>query len=147
MSTRKRKANPRYEDKDDKVPTKCAKPTSETPTRRTPALRKRKANLKYDDEDEDSIVDHAKITSETPMKRTPASRNRKANPRYEDEEEEEFTVKPAKITSQTLIKRMSAPRAVKVKRGDPDWLVTNEKSSLAYDDLHVSPAQAPSPEQ
>ena len=37
-------------------------------------------------------------------------------------------------------KRTSAPRAAKVDRNDPNWLVTNENSPLANEDLHVSEA-------
>jgi len=109
--------------------------------------RKRKANARNEDEGHKSPRKCATSTSETPTKRTPTSRKRKANPRYEEQEEEDFTVKRAKSTKATPTKRMPAPRAVKVKRDDPDWLVTNEESSLAYEDLHVSPLQAPTSKQ
>ncbi len=111
MSTRKRKANPKYEDEDDKPPRKCAKSTRKPPAQRKPAPPKREVNRK-----------HAV-------------------------EEDDLTYKRGSIKSMTPTKRMPAPRTVKAKRGDPDWLVANEKSSLAHEDLHVSPVEAPCPEQ
>ncbi len=64
---------------------------------------------------------------------TMSSRKRRATTKYDDD----APVKHAKTTNETLTKRKPAARAVKVKRDDPEWLVTNEKSSLAYEDLHV----------
>lgn len=61
---------------------------------------------------------------------------RKAPSRYEGES----PVKRVKSTDSTPTptKRTITPRAAKVNRNDPEWLVTNEKSPLAHDDLHVS---------
>lgn len=44
----------------------------------------------------------------------------------------------AKTPNKALAKR-NAPRSAKVNRKDPEWLVTNEKSPLAYEDLIVCP--------
>lgn len=62
------------------------------------------------------------------------ARKRKPNPKYNDDS----PVKKAKIEDKTPTKRTAAPRAAKVNRSDPEWLVTNEKSPLAYENLHVS---------
>ena len=61
-------------------------------------------------------------------------RKRKPNPKYEDE----TPVKKPRTTNEAPIKRASAPRGAKVNRNDPEWLVTHEKSPLAYENLHVS---------
>lgn len=63
-----------------------------------------------------------------------STRKRKANPKYDDE----APLKRARSTTETPTKRTPATRTVKVKRNDPEWLVTNEKSPLAHEDLHVS---------
>jgi hypothetical protein len=61
-------------------------------------------------------------------------RKRKAPTRYEGES----PVKRVKSAGSTPSKRTSTPRAAKVNRNDPEWLVTSEKSPLANEDLHVS---------
>ena len=62
-------------------------------------------------------------------------RKRKAPARYESES----PMKRVKSAGTTPSKRKSTPRAAKVDRNDPDWLVTNEKSPLVHEDIHVSP--------
>ncbi|KAL6719713.1 hypothetical protein ACLMJK_001634 [Lecanora helva] len=61
------------------------------------------------------------------------ARKRKPNPKHEDE----APVKKAKTKNATPTKRAAAPRAAKVDRNAPEWLVTNENSPLAYENLHA----------
>lgn len=64
-----------------------------------------------------------------------STRKRKAKAQQSDDE---APVKRARPTKTTPSKRTPAPRTAKAKRNDPEWLVTDEKSSLANEDLHVS---------
>ena len=77
--------------------------------------------------------------TETPVKRNADRGKRKSSVKYTDsttDEDELFaaTTKPA--TAATPVKR-NAGRSAKVDRSDPEWLVTNENSPLANEDLHA----------
>lgn len=78
--------------------------------------------------------------AETPVKRNMDRGKRKSSVKYADsttDEDELFAapLEPAvKAPAQT---RRGAGRTAKVDRSDPEWLVTNEKSPLADEDLHA----------
>ncbi|KAM0797637.1 Asx homology domain-containing protein [Usnea florida] len=85
-----------------------------------------------------STPENSSIT-ETPVKRNTDRGKRKSSVKYTDsttDEDELFaaTTKPA--TAATSVKR-NAGRSAKVDRSDPEWLVTNENSPLANEDLHA----------
>ena len=85
-----------------------------------------------------STPENSSIT-ETPVKRNTDRGKRKSAVKYTDsttDEDELFaaTTKPA--TAATPVKR-NAGRSAKVDRNDPEWLVTNENSPLANEDLHA----------
>ena len=68
----------------------------------------------------------------TPRKRKPTSKILD-----DSADTAEPTLKRLKASNNTPVKRRSTPRATKVNRSDPDWLVTNEKSPLANQDLYT----------
>lgn len=78
--------------------------------------------------------------AETPVKRNMDRGKRKSSVKYVDSttDEDELFAAPiepaAKDPAQT---RRGAGRTAKVDRSDPEWLVTNEKSPLAHEDLHA----------
>ena len=76
--------------------------------------------------------------SETPVKRNMDRGKRKHSVKYADSttDEDELFAAPVEPVATTPAKR-NAGRAAKVNRSDPEWLVTNEKSPLAYEDLHA----------
>lgn len=154
---RKRKANPKYDDnndggddidqEEDEQTAQRKKPKRGNQSKRIAAPRKSKTHTKKDDEHDgnDQIAEDEKIAAKlaagTPT-RTSAPRLRKANPKYADDDDgdiddDEF-VERVQQKAETPKKRTPASRKAKVQRDDPEWLVTNEKSPLAYEDLHVS---------
>ena len=113
----------------------------------TPSSRKRKVEAASPAEDSyESPRKRGKSTIETPhVAETPIKRNmdrgkRKSSVKYTDSttDEDELSAAPiepaAKTPAQT---RRGAGRSAKVDRSDPEWLVTNEKSPLAEEDLHA----------
>ncbi len=103
---------------------------SETPKMAT--TRKRKATQKDKDE---TPVKRAKTEDETPTER---AKTGDRTPTESANSEDETPTKHVKNENDTPAKRAPAPRSAKAKRNDPEWLVTNEKSPLAIEDLHVS---------
>ena len=85
-----------------------------------------------------STPENSTIT-ETPVKRNMDRGKRKASVKYTDsttDEDELFAAPTKPATAATPVKR-NAGRSAKVDRSDPEWLVTNEKSPLANEDLHT----------
>lgn len=76
--------------------------------------------------------------AETPTKRNVDRGKRKSSVKYTDSttDEDEIFSAPAEPIS-TAPARRTAGRSAKVNRSDPEWLVTNEKSPLADEDLHA----------
>ena len=78
--------------------------------------------------------------AETPVKRNMDRGKRKSSVKYTDSttDEDELCAAPIEpaATAPTPARRR-AGRAAKVDRSDPEWLVTNEKSPLAQEDLHA----------
>ena len=72
--------------------------------------------------------------SSSTMATRSSARKRKVKAKSDDEAD----VKRGKSGHGTPVKRTAAPRAAKAKQKNPDWLVTNEKSPLTNEDLHVS---------
>lgn len=92
----------------------------------------------------ESSMKRSKSTPDTPhVTETSNKRNmdrgkRKSSVKYADsttDEDEVFAV-PVEPVATTSTKR-NAGRAAKVNRSDPEWLVTNEKSPLAYENLYA----------
>lgn len=78
--------------------------------------------------------------AETPVKRNMDRGKRKSSVKYTDSttDEDEFYAAPTEPTATAPTPaRRRAGRAAKVDRSDPEWLVTNEKSPLAQQDLHA----------
>ena len=84
-----------------------------------------------------STPENSSIT-ETPVKRNMDRGKRKSSVKYKDSttDEDELFAAPTKPVTATPVKRNSG-RSAKVNRSDPEWLVTNEKSPLANEDLHA----------
>ena len=85
-----------------------------------------------------STAENSSIT-ETPVKRNMDRGKRKSSVKYTDsttDEDELFAAPTKPATAATPVKR-NAGRSAKVDRSDPEWLVTNEKSPLADEDLHA----------
>ena len=85
-----------------------------------------------------STAENSSIT-ETPVKRNMDRGKRKSSVKYTDsttDEDELFAAPTKPATAATPVKR-NAGRSAKVNRSDPEWLVTNEKSPLANEDLHA----------
>ena len=85
-----------------------------------------------------STPENSAIT-ETPVKRNMDRGKRKSSVKYTDsttDEDELFAAPTEPATAATPIKR-NAGRSAKVNRSDPEWLVTNENSPLANEDLHA----------
>ena len=85
-----------------------------------------------------STPENSSIT-ETPVKRNMDRGKRKSSVKYTDsttDEDELFAAPTKPATAATPVKR-NAGRSAKVDRSDPEWLVTNEKSPLANEDLHA----------
>lgn len=107
-------------------------------------LSKRKAEgTSPDDGSYDSSAKRSKSTAENPritetsIKRNMDRGKRKSSVKYTDSttDEDELFVAPVEPVATAPNKR-NAGRAAKVNRSDPEWLVTNEKSPLAYENLH-----------
>ena len=78
--------------------------------------------------------------AETPVKRNMDRGKRKSSVKYTESttDEDEFYAAPTEPTATAPTPaRRRAGRAAKVDRSDPEWLVTNEKSPLAQQDLHA----------
>ena len=85
-----------------------------------------------------STPENSSIT-ETPVKRNMDRGKRKSSVKYTDsttDEDELFAAPTEPATAATPVKR-NAGRSAKVNRSDPEWLVTNENSPLANEDLHA----------
>lgn len=111
----------------------------------TPALSKERIKSASSDEGSyESTRKRSKLTAETPrVTETPIKRNmdrgkRKTSVKYTESttDEDELFAAPIEPIVTASAKR-NAGRAAKVNRSDPQWLVTNEKSPLAYEDLHA----------
>ena len=78
--------------------------------------------------------------AETPLKRNMDRGKRRSSIKYTDSTTDEDQILAAPVepaaTAPTPVKRR-AGRAAKIDRSDPEWLVTNEKSPLADEDLHA----------
>ena len=77
---------------------------------------------------------------ETPIKRNVDRGKRKSSVKYTDSttDEDELYAAPAEPPTKTSAPaRRGGGRTSKVDRTDPEWLVTNEKSPLADEDLHA----------
>ena len=77
---------------------------------------------------------------EAPIKRNVDRGKRKSSVKYTDSttDEDELYAAPAESpTKSSAPARRGGGRASKVDRTDPEWLVTNEKSPLADEDLHA----------
>lgn len=107
----------------------------------------RKVNVASPDEGSyDVSAKRSKSTAETPrVTEFPVKRNldrgkRKSSVKYTDsttDEDELFAAPTEPVATTTDPAKRNAGRAAKVNRSDPEWLVTNEKSPLAYEDLHA----------
>ena len=111
----------------------------------TQASSKRKMKATSPDEDlYASSSKRRKSTAETPgdpelpVKRNMDRGKQKSSVKYTESttDEDELYAAPVEPVATTPAKR-NAGRATKVNRSDPEWLVTNEKSPLAYEDLHA----------
>lgn len=114
-------------------------------TTRTQAASKRKSKATSPDADlYDSSSKRRKSTAETPdvtevaVKRNMDRGKRKSSMKYAESttDEDELFAAPVEPVATAPPKR-NARRATKVDRSDPEWLVTNEKSPLADEDLHA----------
>ena len=77
---------------------------------------------------------------ETPIKRNVDRGKRKNSVKYTDsttDEDELYAAPVEPPTKPSVPARRGGGRASKVDRTDPEWLVTNEKSPLADEDLHA----------
>ena len=123
--------------------TKKASATSSKSTAQASSKRNAKATSP-DDGSYDSSAKRSKSTAEnarvteTSIKRNMDRGKRKSSVKYTDSttDEDDFLAAPVEPVTTTPNKR-NAGRAAKVNRSDPEWLVTNEKSPLAYEDLHA----------
>ncbi len=114
---------------------------------KTSASSKRKVNAASPDEDTpESSMRRGKSTAEAPhIAATPIKRNmdrgkRKRSVKYTDsttDEDELFSAPIEPTTTAPTPAKRRAGRAAKVDRSDPEWLVTNEKSPLAHENLHA----------
>ena len=80
------------------------------------------------------------LVTETPIKRNVGRGKRKISVKYTDSttDEDELYAAPVEPPTKTSVPaRRGGGRASKVDRTDPEWLVTNEKSPLADEDLHA----------
>ena len=80
------------------------------------------------------------LVVETPIKRNVDRGKRKISVKYTDSttDEDELYAAPAEPpTKASAPARRGGGRAAKVDRTDPEWLVTNENSPLANEDLHA----------
>lgn len=105
----------------------------------TQASGKRKAKSTSPEEvSHDSSAKRSKPTAETPSKRNMDRGKRKNSVKYTDSttDEDELFAAPVEPVVTASAKR-NAGRTTKVNRSDPEWLVTNEKSPLACEDLHA----------
>lgn len=105
----------------------------------TQASGKRKAKANSPEEaSHDSSAKRSKPTAETPSKRNMDRGKRKHSVKYTDSttDEDELFAAPVEPVVTASAKR-NAGRTRKVNRSDPEWLVTNEKSPLACEDLHA----------
>ncbi|KAF6241319.1 hypothetical protein HO173_000029 [Letharia columbiana] len=102
-----------------------------------------KRKVKATSPDEGSFEASAKrnkSTTETPIKRNMDRGKRKSSVKYTDsttDEDELFAAPVEPVAVATTPAKRNAGRAAKVNRSDPEWLVTNEKSPLADEDLHA----------
>ena len=79
-------------------------------------------------------------TVETPIKRNADRGKRKVSVKYTEsttDEDELYAAPVEPPTKTTAPARRGGGRASKINRNDPEWLVTNEKSPLADEDLHA----------
>ena len=115
------------------------------PVASVPQKRKAKAGSP-DDVPNESSRKRTKSTLEIPrVADTPVKRNmdrgkRKSSVKYTDSttDEDELAAEPIKPAAKALAPtRRVAGRSAKVDRSDPEWLVTDEKSPLAHEDLHA----------
>ena len=121
----------------------AAKPKSTTQTSSNSNKRKVKATSP-DEVSYDSSSKRRKSKAEPPhVIEPPVKRNmdrgkRKSSVKYADSttDEDELFAAPVEPVATASPKRNTG-RAAKVNRSDPEWLVTNEKSPLAYEDLHA----------
>ncbi len=117
--------------------------TKPKPTTQAPSKRKVKA-MSPDEDPYDSAAKRRKSTAEkshsieTPIKRNMDRGKRKSSIKYTESttDEDEIFAAPVESVATAPTKR-NAGRSAKVNRSDPEWLVTNEKSPLAYEDLHA----------
>lgn len=117
--------------------------TKTTPT--TQASSKRKMKATSPDEDlYASSSKRRKSTAETscdpelPVKRNVDRGKQKSSVKYTESTTDEDELYAAAVEPVvTAPAKRNAGRATKVNRSDPEWLVTNEKSPLAYEDLHA----------
>ncbi len=122
---------------------KCSSATKAKPTTQAPSKRKVKA-MSPDEGLYDSAAKRRKSTAEnlhsieTPIKRNMDRGKRKSSIKYTESttDEDEIFAAPVESVATAPTKR-NAGRSAKVNRSDPEWLVTNEKSPLAYEDLHA----------
>ena len=75
---------------------------------------------------------------ELPIKRNMDRGKQKSSVKYTESttDEDELYAAPVEPVATAPAKRNTG-RATKVNRSDPEWLVTNDKSPLAYEDLHA----------
>lgn len=117
--------------------------TKPKPTAQASSKRKVKA-ISPDEDSYDSSAKRRKPTAETsrsteaPTKRNMDRGKRKTSVKYTESttEEDELFVAPVEPVATAPAKR-NAGRSAKANRSDPEWLVTNEKSPLGYEDLHA----------
>ena len=85
-----------------------------------------------------STPENSSIT-ETPVKRNIDRGKRKSAVKYTDTttDEDELFAAPTEPAKAAAPVKRNAGRSAKVNRSDPEWLVTNEKSPLADEDLHA----------
>ena len=78
--------------------------------------------------------------AEIPIKRNTDRGKRKPSVKYAEsttDEDDLFAAPSEPATNTPTAVKRTARRAAKVDRSDPDWLVTNENSPLASEDLHA----------
>ena len=117
--------------------------TKPKPTAPAPSKRKVKG-MSPEEDSYDSAAKRRKSTAEishsieTPIKCNMNRGKRKSSIKYTESttDEDELFAAPVESVATAPPKR-NAGRSAKVNRSDPEWLVTNEKSPLAYEDLHA----------
>ena len=117
--------------------------TKPKPTPQASSKRKVKA-ISPDEDSYDSSAKRRKSMAETsrsteaPIKRNMDRGKRKTSVKYTESttDEDELFDAPVEPVATAPAKR-NADRSAKANRSDPEWLVTNEKSPLGYEDLHA----------